>query len=84
MLLRFLAAILAALRLCCGDLPAFSSATGCPLLSSPEAGGGADSALLGGDNAEGGPPLLPSDPSLAVSADFAAVSVWPLLSPRVR
>lgn len=83
MLLRFLAAILAALRLCCGDLPAFSSAPGCPP-SSPEAGGVADSALLGGGNAEGGPPPLPSDPSLAVSAACAAVSVWLLLSPRGR
>lgn len=83
MLLRFLAAILAALRLCCGDLPAFSSAPGCPL-SSPEADGGPDSALLGGDNVEDGTPPLPSDPSLVVSDACAAVSVWPLLSPRVR
>lgn len=76
-LLRFLAAILAALRLCCGDLPAFGSAPGFPL-SSPEVA--ADSALLGGDNTEdGGPPLLASDPSLAVSA-----AAWPPLSPRAR
>ena len=74
MLLRFLAATLTALRLCCGDLPAFNSAPAFPT-SSPEAGGGAGPALPGAGNAEGGPPPLTSDPSLVVSAACAAVSV---------
>lgn len=74
MLLRFLAATFAALRLCCGDLPEFGSSPGCPL-SSPEAGGRADSVLLGADDTVVRPPLLPSDTSLVVSAACAAVSV---------
>lgn len=73
-LLRFLAATLAALRLCCGDLPAFCSAPCCPP-SSPEAGGGTDSAFLGGETTRCGTPPPPlSDPSLVVSVARSAVS----------
>lgn len=82
MLLRFLAA-LAARCLCWGDFPAFCSAPDCSLPSLPLARGGADSAILGGDNVEGAP-LLQSDPSLELSAAFATVSECPFLSPRAR
>lgn len=74
-LLRFLAATLAALRLCCGDLPEICLAPGCPPSSSEAgAGAGADSQLLGAESTVASLPPLPSDASLAV-ATGCAVSV---------